>query len=104
MKINNNCLKVVLNYCIDNTDYEEDDEGKWSTKCIGLNTLYGAEELNPYSKKDIMRSVYLLHKCGYIVVRNIDPPCESYYNSCLIEDVTMAGYKFATQLNSNDAT
>lgn len=39
MKINNNCLKVVLNYCIDNTDYEEDDEGKWSTKCIGLNTL-----------------------------------------------------------------
>ena len=95
MQINIDCFKDVLAYCIDNIDYEEDADDSWTTKYVGLNTLYDAKELESYHRKDIMRSVYTLHKCGYIVVFNPTPKDQPYYNQCSIADVTMFGYKFA---------
>lgn len=92
MQINIDCFKDVLQYCVDNIDYEE-DEDSWNTKCVSLNMLY--ESLKPdYEKKDIMRSVLKLNECGFIKVLSQFPNNKPYLERCSIEDVTFRGYQF----------
>lgn len=94
MRINLDCLKDVLLYCVNNIDYEEQYE-TWITKTVNLIMLYDAKELNHYSKKDIMRSVLKLMECHYIVASNYFPKNKPYLERCSIEDITMRGYQFA---------
>lgn len=92
MKINIDCFKDILKYCINNIDYKEDGDS-WNTICVDLTIMYEASELN-YSKKDIMRTVLKLDECGFIKVLSKFPNNKPYLERCLIEDVTFRGYQF----------
>lgn len=94
MQINIDCLRDVLGYCIENIDYEP-YEDSWITKQVGLDDLYQAEKLvKHYSRKDIMRSILKLEECCFIKFTTKTPPDKPYIDSCLIEDITVRGYKF----------
>lgn len=92
MQINIDCFKDVLQYCVDNIDYEEDGDS-WNTKCVNLFMMYESPGLN-YEKKDIMRSVLKLIECGFIKVSTKFPDNKPYLERCSIEDVTFRGYQF----------
>lgn len=94
MQINIDCMKDVLEFCINNIDYET-YEDTWITKYVNLNSLYTAEELSKkYEKKDIMRSVLKLEENHFIKVIAQTPPNKPYIDNCYIEDITMHGYYF----------
>lgn len=96
MKINIDCFKDVLQYCIDNIDYEEDGDS-WNTKCVNLIMMYESPKLK-YENKDIMRSVLKLIECGFIEVLSKHPNNKPYLERCSIEDVTFKGYQFADSI------
>ncbi|MBC5745861.1 DUF2513 domain-containing protein [Lachnospiraceae bacterium MD308] len=92
MQINIDCFKDVLQFCVDNIDYEEDGDS-WNTKYVNLIMLYESPKLN-YDKKDIMRSVLKLIECGFIKISSKFPDNKPYLERCSIEDVTFRGYQF----------
>ncbi len=92
MQMNIDCLKDVLQYCVDNIDYEEDGDS-WNTKSVNLFMMYESPKLK-YDKKDIMRSVLKLDECGFIKVSTKFPNNKPYLERCSIEDVTYRGYQF----------
>lgn len=92
MQINIDCFKDVLKYCVDNIDYEEDNDS-WKTKYVNLFMMYESPELK-YEKKDIMRAVLKLEECGFIKVFSKFPTDKPYLDKCSIEDVTFRGYQF----------
>ncbi len=92
MQMNIDCLKDVLQFCVDNIDYEEDGDS-WNTKSVNLIMMYESPELK-YDKKDIMRSVLKLDECGFIKVSTKFPNNKPYLERCSIEDVTFRGYQF----------
>nr|DAH15352.1 MAG TPA: hypothetical protein [Caudoviricetes sp.] len=77
MQINLDCIKDVLLYLIDNIDYEECGD-TWDILPVSLKTLYQADELSKYSKKEIMRSTLDLINCGYIVCLHRSPKDKPY--------------------------
>lgn len=94
MKINIDCLKDVLEFCINNIDYER-DYNSWDIKYVDLDMLYSDEKLRKtYDIKDIMRSVLKLEECRFIKIGTKYPPNRPYIDSCTIEDITMQGYQF----------
>lgn len=92
MKINIDCFKEVLQYCVDNIDYEQDKDS-WNTKCVNLSMMYESPDLD-YDKKDIMRSVLQLNECGFIKISSMFPENKPYLERCSIEDITFRGYQF----------
>ena len=92
MQINIDCFKDVLQFCVDNIDYEEDGDS-WNTQYVKLIMLYESPKLN-YDKKDIMRSVLKLIECGFIKISSKFPDNKPYLERCSIEDVTFRGYQF----------
>lgn len=93
MNINIDCLRDTLKYCIDNIDFEE-DEDSWNVKNVNLIMLYNANELKEYSKKEIMLSVVQLDECGFIKVLTKFPENKPYLDRCSIEGITFRGYQF----------
>ncbi len=92
MRINIDCFKDVLQYCVDNIDYKEYG-GSWIVKCVSLDMMYESPELD-YDKKDIMHSVLKLDECGFIKISTRFPNNKPYLERCSIEDVTFRGYQF----------
>ena len=94
MRINIDCLRDVLMYCMDCLDYIENGN-IWKREVIDLQDIYKSKELCGYQKKDIMYSIMKLKEAGYIVIAHEYPKNETYINDCLIMDVTMKGHQFA---------
>lgn len=92
MKIDNECIKAVLNFVIENTDINDED-----TKCsIEQTNLYkiikGLE--NTYDRKVIIHSTFYASKCGYIEAQPLRETRNIVYSTYNINDVTPMGYKF----------
>lgn len=96
MRLNLECLKDVLQYCIDNLDYNEDND-TWDTHFVCLSDMYESDKLN-YDRKDIMRSVLKLEECRFIKLSSKSPENKPYLDSCSVEDVTIRGYEFAASI------
>lgn len=94
MRINIDCLRDVLLYCINNLDYIENGY-IWKCEVVELKDIYKSEDLQQYPKKDIMYSVLKLKESEYIKTSCEDPKEETYINDCVIMDVTMKGHQFA---------
>ena len=73
MKLNLDCIRDVLLFCIDNIDYKEVNGNNWTSKVVDLDMLYEALEIKKYSRKDIMRSVLKLKESHYISVLKCYP-------------------------------
>ena len=92
MKVNNECIKAVLNYVIENTGINDGD-----TKCsIEQTNLYkvikGLE--GNYDRKVIIHSTFYACKCGYLEMNPIREVTNIVYSNCNISDVSPIGYKF----------
>lgn len=94
MNINIDCMRKVLEFCIENIDYEEINSNEWQEKYVDLNMLYDSKKLKKYKHKDIMHSVMKLHEIQFLKLKDILPTNTSYINSCTITDVTMLGHNF----------
>lgn len=94
MRINIECLRDVLMYCIDCLDYSENGN-VWKIDAVDLQDVYKSKDLCEYQKKDIMYSIIKLKEAGYIIIAHEQPRNETYINDCLIMDVTMKGHQFA---------
>ncbi|MBO5041049.1 MAG: DUF2513 domain-containing protein [Clostridia bacterium] len=94
MRINIDCLRDVLLYCINNLDYIENGY-IWKCEVVELKDIYKSEDLQQYPKKDIMYSVLKLKESEYIKISCEQPKEATYINDCVIMDVTMKGHQFA---------
>ena len=96
MRINIDCLRAVLLYCIKNLDYTETGY-IWKCEIIELKEMYESNELQQFQKKDIMYSVLKLKESEYIKTSCEQPKDKeaTYINDCVIMDVTMKGHQFA---------
>lgn len=94
MRINIDCIRDVLIYCINYLDYIENGN-VWKREVVDLKEIYTSKDLCEYKKKDIMYSVLKLKEAGYIITAHEYPQNETYINDCLIIDVTMKGHQFA---------
>lgn len=94
MRINIDCLRDVLLYCISNLDYIENGY-IWKCEVVELKDIYKSENLRQYPKKDIMYSVLKLKESEYIKISCQQPKEATYINDCVIMDVTMKGHQFA---------
>ena len=97
MRINIDCLRDVLLYCINNLDYIENGY-IWKCQYVDLDDMYKSAEFQQYKKKDIMYSVLKLKESEYIKISCEQPKAETYIDSCLIIDVTMKGHQFAENI------
>ena len=94
MEINIDCLREVLQYCVDNIDYQESNDDDWEAKHVNLIMLYDSDLKYRYTKKEIMYSVVKLEECHFIKVFQKFPPDRPYLERCTIEDVTFRGHQF----------
>ena len=102
MKLNPDCMRTILKYCVENIDYEEIDLEQWYEKSITLNMLYKSEELKIFDKKDIMYSVMKLYEYGFISVSGIFPTQgQKYFDRCDITDITISGHDFYNSIQED---
>ena len=95
MKLNPDCMRIILKYCVENIDYQEISVNNWAGKTVTLQMLYKCVELKKFDKRDIMYSVMKLCEYNYITLSNIYPnEGQKYINSCTITDVTVYGHNF----------
>ena len=103
MKLNPDCMRIILKYCVENIDYKELELNQWHEKSVTLNMLYSCEELKNYEKKEIMYSVMKLYEYNYIVLSQILPnKGQKYIDSCDITDVTISGHNFYESIQEDN--
>ena len=61
MNINIDCMRKVLEFCIENIDYEEINSNEWQEKYVDLNMLYDSKKLKKYKHKDIIVGIKKCH-------------------------------------------
>ena len=94
MQINEDCIRDVLGYIINNIDYRKEKD-KHRVIEVSLLQLYNDELLlKNYEEKDIMYSVLKLLEIHFIKVSDIFPVNKSTIERCKICEVTYAGHKF----------
>lgn len=99
MKVNNECIKAVLNHVIDKSEVEF-DTSKAGYK--GLSILSVVQEIssnNTYSESVVLHSCLYAYSLGLLItdkrieLKNLTPALVS------ILDVTPSGYKFLEENN-----
>lgn len=95
MKLNPDCMRIILKYCVENIDYKEVELNSWSEKTVTLQMLYENKIFEKFAKKDIMYSVMKLCEYNYITLARVCPnEGQKYIDSCTITDVTVCGHNF----------
>ena len=92
MKVNNECIKAVLNYVIDNTGIIDEGD-RCSVKQTNLYQIIQALQ-NDFKKEVIAHSTLYAHKCGYLDMLPIRDMNNISYALCKINDVTPVGYAY----------
>lgn len=102
MKLNPDCMRVILKYCVEHIDYKELDFNQWHESSVTLNMLYNSDELKDFEKKEIMYSVMKLYEYRFITVSKIYPTNgQKYFDSCDITDVTICGHDFYNSIKED---
>lgn len=93
MKLNIDCIRDVLQYCIEHIDFTPYNDS-WDEQYVSLNTLYNSDLAYKYERKEIMYAVLKLDECHFIKCLKKVPQDKAYIESCFIEDVTYRGHQF----------
>ena len=93
MELNLDCMRKVLQYCVDNIQYSIINE-EWDVRYATLDMLYNSDLQHTYTQTEIMYSVIKLEECHFIKIRSKFPLDRPYLEECAIEDITMSGYQF----------
>lgn len=92
MRVNNECIKAVLNFVIDNTGVNDEGQ-KCSLKQTDLYQIIQKLQ-SDFQKEVIVHSTIYAAKCGYLDMKPIRDIHNITYAMCDISDVTPAGYDF----------
>ena len=101
MKLNPDCMRIILKYCVEHIDYKELNLNQWREKSVTLTMLYESDELKNFEKKEIMYSVIKLYEYKFIAVSSIQPINGKYFDSCNITDVTIYGHDFYNSIQED---
>lgn len=101
MKLNPDCMRIILKYCVEHIDYKELNLNQWREKSVTLTMLYESDELKNFEKKEIMYSVMKLYEYKFIAVSSIQPINGKYFDSCNITDVTIYGHDFYNSIQED---
>lgn len=93
MKLNLDCIRDVLQYCIDNIDFKQDGDS-WAETYVNLYMLYNSDLQHIYEQKEIMYAVLKLEECHFIKIWDKFLQNRAYLERCTIEDVTYRGHQF----------
>lgn len=94
MSINEDCIRDVLQYLIQNLNIEFNENNQFKYSKISLQTLIEYFK-NAYSKEDIVYSVNLLMQTHYIEGKDKQSkPTPTTVSAVMIYDVTYAGHQF----------
>ena len=92
MRVNNDCIKAILNFVIENTGINDEGD-KCSVKQTNLYQIIQALQ-NDFEKEVIAHSTLYAQKCGYIDMTPIRDINNISYALCKISDVTPIGYEY----------
>lgn len=92
MRVNNECIKAVLNHVIDNTGINDEGD-RCSIKQTNLYQIIQALQ-NNFNKEVIVHSTLYAQKCGYIDMSPIRDINNISYALCKINDITLIGYEY----------
>ncbi|WP_024348480.1 hypothetical protein [Lacrimispora indolis] len=93
MKINNDCIRVVLNYIIENVEITVDRDNKADIK--GISMLSVMNNLSTtYQKEEVVHAILYASKYGLIDMQHIKDNSNINLSTNHIYDVTPMGYKF----------
>ena len=102
MKLNPDCMRIILKYCVEHIDYKDIGLNQWHENSVTLNVLYNSKELKNFEKKEIMYSVMKLYEYQFIAVSRIQPTDgQKYFDSCEIIDVTIYGHDFYNSIQED---
>lgn len=101
MKLNPDCMRIILKFCVKHIDYKEIGMDSWFEKTVSLDMLYQCDELSKFDKKEIMYSVMKLYEYKYITLSNIYPGNKQYFDKCTITDVTIYGHNFYNSIQED---
>lgn len=94
MKVNNECIKAVLNHVIENSEIEFDTSKAGYKGLSILSVIQKISEDNKYSESAVLHACLYSYILGFIItdkkveLKNLTPALVS------ILDVTPSGYKF----------
>lgn len=94
MKRNDDCIKAVLNYVIENVDVVFDTSHAGYNGVSILSVIKSLSENNQYTEAEVLHSCLYAYNCGLILtdkrleLKNISPSLTE------ILDISPAGYKF----------
>ena len=99
MKVNNECIKAVLNYVIDNSVVEFDEHIGYKGLSL-LSIINDVSNNGTYSKEQVLHSCIYAYKCQYIDANREMGDCSNIVTARVkIYDVTPYGYKFLGENN-----
>lgn len=102
MKLNPDCIRAILKYCVEHIDYEDIGLNQWHEKSIMLTALYESNEVKDFEKKEIMYSVMKLYEYNFITISRIQPANgQKYFDNCEITDVTVYGHDFYNSIQED---
>lgn len=102
MKLNPDCMRIILKYCIEHIDYKDIGLNQRHENSVTLTMLYNSDELKEFEKKEIMYSVMKLYEYRFITVSKIHPTNrQQYFDSCEITDVTVYGHDFYNSIQED---
>ena len=102
MRLNFDCMRKIIEICVENLDYQEFDCDYWREIYVSLFDLYNHDKLKKFEKKDIMYSVMKLTECKYIKTCDVFPEDKDYFERCTICDITIQGYNFYNAIKDDN--
>lgn len=101
MKLNPDCMRIILKFCVEHIDYKEIGMNSWFEKIVSLDMLYQCDELSKFDKKEIMYSVMKLYEYKYITLSDIYPGNKQYFDKYTITDITIYGHNFYNSIQED---
>ena len=93
MKRNNECIRAVLNYVIENTSIVA-EETKFDIKPTDMYAIIKGMEDTSFNKEEIIHSIIYASRCGFLDTKPITSKVNNTYAAIDIYDVTPTGYSF----------
>lgn len=94
MKVNNECIKAVLNYVIDNVKVVFDTSGAGYEPISTLSIIQALSKNEKFTQEEIFHSCIYASKCGYLETDKRYATKNNIPSLIDLVDVTPSGYEF----------
>ena len=98
MKLNNDCMKAVLNYIVDHSGFDFDGSRIHQKKINSCEMVEFLQKDNHFDKETIVYAIVYAYKHKYIEVISMPQLDNFMISSFTIVDVTPLGYNYMNGL------